>query len=447
MRNKKLIIFGVVLAVVCLLGVPPLVRHFEWTCGSGIDRLSSSQLRSLTEFTAWDEYEAPLGLADKDTVQLPEVLGSPRAAAPIEVKASDNGVLVAPGLVLLRAWMENEYAFVAFDTETLKPLWGFTGGGLVWLKLAENELVLSTSVGPNVGTSQDADLIWLNPATGRQTDCRRLQTGGYENRGGVRWAHNATNSAAIVSMPDLAGDPKQNYESMPPRDQVGRIDLETGAITWTSALPFPSVRSLLATDQLSVAGYNSDSGSTAPRRIDEQVRGSQELIALDSQSGAKLWSIPAEDYVSEVPVSIDAEGQVITHRAFLTDDGEYADELIGYSPNGVELWRYGINRYDDNHEIIEADGLLVGCFENVQQAIDTTTGELVWEQKGCLDSERAGRRANSIIEPFNRELWTMDLSTGERAATEWPFLGGAIVAIPNGWLVITDDQVIVTEDQ
>jgi outer membrane protein assembly factor BamB len=136
-------------------------------------------------------------------------------------------------------------------------------------------------------------------------------------------------------------------------DEVGCVDLATGAERWTAPVSTDSFTSLSASDETTLYLVDADNA----------------IVALDWASGTQLWSHPAETTETIGFVRM-ADGELLVGR---DDELEVIDGV-----DGSTQWRVTVPNGSADDASLHDGTLFIATDENAIDAVDVSTGALLW---------------------------------------------------------------------
>jgi len=222
----------------------------------------------------------------------------------------------------------------------------------------------------------------------------------------------------VAALPVLGGGVAFTQDTV----AVTALDLATGKVIWSTALPTSDPRTPALNREAVIAlsvpePYEDDSG-WHPGNVTE-------VIGLDPGDGNELWRTPVESLVHVSPLAIHEDVLVIVGTGDLLwsscGDLCYPDGwVIAFDARtGEELWRLAAN---SPRTVSVVEGTVVVPFDNsTLTAYDLATGEEVWSTVHCTGllgppAITAGRVVLATFPggvPFPPCLQAFDLRTGD----------------------------------
>jgi len=194
-----------------------------------------------------------------------------------------------------------------------------------------------------------------------------------------------------------------------------------------------------------------------------------QFLAIDAGTGVTLWSNQFAQGNGNLDPIVDAAGNIYCGFQGLTNDTE-PDILVGFAPNGSDLWRmsFGTNVWSHGGYALSPDGSRLYCSVALPPAtgmvaVNTADGVVLWSSPcggtggGCV----VGAPSNIIVGVFDigggvtaaralRDngadatiLWTVQLSPtitgddGRRASWSWPTI------LANGDVIVESSYGVI----
>lgn len=236
---------------------------------------------------------------------------------------------------------------------------------------------------------------------------------------------------------------------------VTALDLATGGVIWSTALPTSYAGTPALSDgaviALSVPEPYEDDGW--------RPGGVTDVVALDAGDGTELWRSPVEALVNVAALAIDEDVLIVAGTGDLLWDacGDlcYPDGwVIAFDARtGGELWRLAAN---SPWTVSVAQGIVVVDFDNsTLAAYDLATGDEMWSTRHCtgvlqFPAITAGRVVLATFPgpvPYPPCLQAFDLRTGDEMwSSDIAGRGWRLVVLTARAAYLGDEQGMVAVD-